>query len=196
VVLDDVQLPHSQSCLDALVMLVDHLGDGSQLVIAGRREPAAEARLRAESRVLVLGQDELAMDRHEVGTLLRAADVELSDAEVADLVRRTEGWPAAVDLATLSLQASGTGSLLVDYLQSVLLSRLAPSTLRFLTRTAVLERMSGPLCDAIPEATGSAETLELLERSNLLVVPLDRRRHWYRYHHLFRELLRAGSRVV
>jgi LuxR family maltose regulon positive regulatory protein len=138
------------------------------------------------------------MDREEVGALLQAAKVELPDAEVADLVRRTEGWPVALDLAALSLKGTGagatrggTGSLLGDYLQSVLLSRLSASTLRFLTRTAVLDRLSGPLCDAVLEATGSAETLEWLERSNVLVVPLDRRGEWYRYHHLFREPLLA-----
>src|SRR6266508_3464299 len=85
----------------------------------------------------------------------------------------------------------GDDRFFVDYLQSVLLSRLPPEVVAFLTRTSVLEHMSGPLCDAVLDRTGSADLLESLERSNLLLIPLDRRRRWYRYHHLFRELLRA-----
>jgi LuxR family transcriptional regulator, maltose regulon positive regulatory protein len=203
VVLDDIHLLHNQQCLDALVVLVDHLGDGSQLVVAGRDEPLLPiARLRAEGRVAELGPERLAMDRHEAAALLQALEVNLADADLAELVGRTEGWPVALYLAALSLKATGTKggaaaallgdhSLLGEYLQSVLLSRLPEDTVRFLTRTAVLERMSGPLCDAVLDTTGSAKLLERLERSNLLVVPLDRQRQWYRYHSLFRELLRA-----
>jgi LuxR family transcriptional regulator, maltose regulon positive regulatory protein len=203
VVLDDVHVLHNQACLDALVVLVDHLGDGSQLMIAGRGQPLLPvARLRAEGRLVELGPEALAMDCHEAGALLQAADVELPDAEIAELVERTEGWPVALYLAALSLKATGAKDgagaalvgddrLLVEYLQSVLLSRLPPSTVQFLTRTSVLERLSGPLCDAVLDTTGSAQVLERLEQSNLLVVPLDRQRQWYRYHHLFRELLRA-----
>jgi LuxR family transcriptional regulator, maltose regulon positive regulatory protein len=203
VVLDDIQLLHDQQCLDALEMLVNCLGDGSQLMVAGRGEPLLPiARLRAEGRVAELGPEVLAMDHHEAAALLRAAEVELRDADIAELVERTEGWPAALYLAALSLQATGTKGgaaaalagddrLLAAYLQPVLLSRLSAGTVRFLTRTAVLDRLSGPLCDATLDTTGSAQVLERLEQSNLLVVPLDRHREWYRYHHLFRELLRA-----
>ena len=119
---------------------------------------------------------------------------------MAELTRRTEGWPGALYLAALSLKAqhprnaagiefSGRERFLVDYLQSVLLAGLSPTEVRFLTRTAVLERLSGPLCDAVLGTTGSAAVLASLERSNLLVVPLDRQREWYRYHQLFREQL-------
>jgi LuxR family maltose regulon positive regulatory protein len=205
VVLDDIHLLHNQACLDALLVLVDHLGDGSQLMIAGRGEPLlAIARLRAEGRLVELGPAVLAMDHREAAALLQAADVELSDPDIAELVERTEGWPAALYLAALSLKATGTKDgvgvgaalmrddrFLVEYLQSVLLSRLSASTVRFLTRTAVLDRLSGPLCDATLDTTGSAQVLERLEQSNLLVFPLDPQRRWYRYHHLFRELLRA-----
>jgi LuxR family transcriptional regulator, maltose regulon positive regulatory protein len=203
VVLDDVHVLRNQACVDALVVLVDHLGEGSQLMIAGRGQPLLPiARLRAEGRLVEFGPEALAMDCYEADALLQAADVELSDAEVAELVERTEGWPVALYLAALSLEATGTKDgagaalvgddrLLVEYLQSVLLSRLPTSTVQFLMRTAVLERLSGPLCDAVLGTTGSAQVLELLEQSNLLVVPLDRQRQWYRYHHLFRDLLRA-----
>ena len=80
---------------------------------------------------------------------------------------------------------------MADYLRTEFLDRLSPSEVTFLTRTAVLDRMSGPLCDAVLDTTGSADMLETLEDSNLLVIGLDRQRHWYRYHHLFRDLLLA-----
>ena len=203
VVLDDVQLLHDQEGLDALAVLVDHLPQGSQLVVISRGEPLLPvARWRVEGRLAELGRDELAMNPLEAGMLLAAARVELADGEVAELTRRTEGWPAALYLAALSIKAqhprNGTGvgfggreRLLVDYLQSALLAGLSPTQVQFLTRTAVLDRLSGPLCDAVLGTTGSAAVLASLERSNLLVVPLDRRREWYRYHQLFRELLRG-----
>jgi LuxR family maltose regulon positive regulatory protein len=201
VVLDDVHLLQNRECLDAVAALIERIPPGSQLVIAGRGEPALPiAGLRAEGRVVALGADDLAMDRQEAGLLLRDAGVDLSGLDVDDLVRRTEGWPVALYLAALSVKAGGAGEgaafagddrFLVDYLQSVLLSRLPPRLVSFLTRTAVLDRMSGSLCDAVLGSAGSAYLLESLESSNMLVIRLDRRRRWYRYHHLFRELLRA-----
>jgi LuxR family maltose regulon positive regulatory protein len=201
VVLDDVHLLHDREGLDAVAVLVDHLPPGSQLAVTSRGEPPLPmARWRAEGRLAELGPGELAMSPVEAGLLLRAARVELPDAEVAELTRRTEGWPVALYLAALSVKArpaadgvglSGRDRFLVDYLQSALLSRLSPPEVQFLTRTAVLERLSAPLCDAVLATTGSAAVLESLERSNLLVVPLDRQRNWYRYHPLFRELLRG-----
>ena len=201
VVLDDVQLLHDQEGLDALAVLVDHLPPGSQLAVISRGEPPLPvARWRAEGRLAELGPGELAMDPAEAGSLLAAARVELADDQVAELTRRTEGWPVALYLAALSMKAqpaangaglSGRDRFLVDYLQSVLLSGLSPTKVQFLTRTAVLDRLSGPLCDAVLGTTGSAAVLASLERSNLLVVPMDREREWYRYHQLFRELLRG-----
>jgi LuxR family maltose regulon positive regulatory protein len=201
-VLDDAHLLRNGDCVDQVGVLVDHLPSGSQLAIAGRGESLLPlGRLRAEGRVVEIGTDDLAMDQSEAASLLRGADVEVSEAHCAELNRRTEGWPVALYLAALSLQMGGSGNggialdgddrFLVDYLQSVLLSRLPAESVSFLTRTSVLERLSGPLCDAVLDRTGSADLLESLERSNLLLIPLDRRRRWYRYHHLFRELLRA-----
>jgi LuxR family maltose regulon positive regulatory protein len=158
------------------------------------------ARWRAEGRLAELGPEELAMSPVEAGSLLAAVRIELPDDEVAELTRRTEGWPVALYLAALSIRAQPAGNgvglngrerFLVDYLQSALLSCLSATEVQFLTRTAVLDRLSGPLCDAVLGTAGSAEMLEALERSNLLVVPLDRQRDWYRYHPLFRELLRG-----
>jgi LuxR family maltose regulon positive regulatory protein len=203
VVLDDVHLLHDQEGLDALAVLVDHLPPGSQLVVTSRGEPPLPvARWRAEGRLAELGPGDLAMSPPEAGSLLAAAGVELPDGEVAELTRRTEGWPVALYLAALSIKAQpaehpsrggfgGRERFLVDYLQSALLAGLSPTEVRFLTRTAVLDRLSGPLCDAVLETTGSAAVLASLERSNLLVVPLDRQRDWYRYHPLFQELLRG-----
>jgi LuxR family transcriptional regulator, maltose regulon positive regulatory protein len=171
--------------------------------VTSRDEPPLPmARWRAEGRLAELGPGDLAMDQQEAGRVLAAARVELADAEVAELTRRTEGWPVALYLAALSIKTqhprngagvglSGRDRFLVDYLQSVLLSRLSPTEVQFLTRTSVLDRLSGPLCDAVLGTTGSAAVLASLERSNLLVVPLDRQREWYRYHQLFRELLRG-----
>ena len=201
VVLDDVHVLHDQEGRDALAVLVDHLPQGSQLVVISRDEPPLPmARWRAEGRLAELGQGELAMGPVEAGLLLRAARVELPDPEVAELTRRTEGWPVALYLAALSIRAqhprngagvglSGEDRFLVDYLRSVLLAGLSPTEVQFLTRTAVLDRLSGPLCDAVLGTTGSGAVLASLERANLLVVPLDRQREWYRYHPLFRELL-------
>jgi LuxR family maltose regulon positive regulatory protein len=201
VVLDDVHLLSDQEGLDALAVLVDHLPPGSQLVMTSRGEPPLPvARWRAEGRLAELGPGELAMRPVEAGSLLRAARVELPDGEVAELTRRTEGWPVALYLAALSVKAqpaatwvglNGRERFLVDYLQSELLAHLSAERVAFLTRTAVLDRLSGPLCDAILATTGSAAVLASLERSNLLVIPLDRQRDWYRYHPLFRELLRG-----
>ena len=133
--------------------------------------------------------------------LLEAAGVELDAGELSELTERTEGWPAGLYLAALSLQAgapspagaagfSGDDRFVSDYFRLELLSRLPAAEAQFLKYTSVLDRMCGGLCDAVLETTRSAHTLETLERTNCFVVPLDRRGEWYRYHHLFGELLR------
>jgi LuxR family maltose regulon positive regulatory protein len=202
-VLDDVHLLHDQEGLDAVAVLVDYLPPGSQLVVLSRdKPPLPVARWRAEGRLAELGPGELAMSPVEAGLLLGAARVELPDAEVAELTRRSEGWPVALYLAALAHKAGGqrgnagfafTGDdrFMADYLHAELLAHLPAERVAFLTRTAVLDRLSGPLCDAVLDTTGSAAVLESLERSNLLVIPLDRQREWYRYHPLFRELLQG-----
>jgi LuxR family maltose regulon positive regulatory protein len=203
VVLDDVHLLQGQEGLDALAMLVDHLPEGSQLAVTSREKPPLPvARWRAEGRLAELGPEELAMRPGEAGSLLAAARVELPDAEVEELTRRAEGWPVALYLAALAHRAGGrrgtagfafTGDdrFLADYLHAELLAHLPAEQVAFLTRTAVLDHLSGPLCDAVLGTTGSAAVLASLEQSNLLIIPLDRQREWYRYHPLFRELLRG-----
>jgi LuxR family transcriptional regulator, maltose regulon positive regulatory protein len=203
VVLDDVHLLHDRQGLDAVAVLVDHLPAESQLVLISRGEPPLPlARWRAEGRLAELGPGELAMSPVEAGSLLSAVRVELPGGEVEELTRRTEGWPVALYLAALAHKAGGqpgnpgfafTGDdrFMADYLHAELLAHLPAEQVAFLTRTAVLDGLSGPLCDAVLDTTGSAAVLASLERSNLLVVPLDRQREWYRYHPLFRELLRG-----
>jgi LuxR family transcriptional regulator, maltose regulon positive regulatory protein len=203
VVLDHVELLDNRECLDVVAELAVRLPAGSQLVLASRRTPPLPvALLRAQGQVAEVGADVLAMDQPEARALLEGAGVQLAPAEVAELVGRTEGWPVGLYLAALARKAGGrqaatgvafTGDdrFMADYLHSELLTHLPPELMTFLTRTAVLERLSGPLCDAVLAASGSGRVLESLEDSNLLLVPLDRHRHWYRYHQLFRELLGA-----
>ena len=137
----------------------------------------------------------------EARALLEAEHVHLDDAELAALVERTEGWPVGLYLAALAFNARGqrltdrrarsavtTGCSPTTSAAEVL-ARLPAETMSFLTRTSILDRMTGPLCDAVLAETGSQDVLESLERNNLLVIPLDRARQSYRYHHLFRELL-------
>jgi LuxR family maltose regulon positive regulatory protein len=202
-VLDDVHLLHNRECGDALSVLADHVPPGSRLVLAGRGEPPLRiARLRAEGQVLEIGPDDLVLSRPEAAALLRLAGVALGEDDVAALHQRTEGWPTGLYLAALYLREAGPlgtaavsfggdDRLVSEYMQSEFLERISQRDRLFLTRTAVLERMSGPLCDAVLELPGSAAILAGLARSNLLLVPLDRRDHWYRYHHLFRDMLLA-----
>ncbi len=201
--LDHVDLLHNRECLDAIAELALHLPAGSQLAMATRNDPPLPmARLRAGRSVLEIGVPELAMNEAEARALLAGAGLELPDDATAALLERTEGWPVGLYLAALALKAgggelrsgmafSGDDRLMADYLRAELLARLSDDDVTFLTRTSVLDRMSGGLCDALLDRTGSAGVLEALERSNLLLVALDRRREWYRYHRLFRDLLRT-----
>ena len=204
-ILDDVHLLHNSECRAALSVLADHVPAGSRLVLAGRAEPPLRiARLRAEGRILEIGPGELSLTAAEAASLLRAAEVVLGDDDVAELHQRTEGWPAGLYLAALYLREGGSlpgtaasfggdDQLVSEYVESEFLARISSSQRAFLTRTAVLERMSGPLCEAVLDLPGSAAALADLARSNLLLVPLDRRGQWYRYHHLFRDMLLAEA---
>jgi LuxR family maltose regulon positive regulatory protein len=202
-VLDDVHLLRDARCRDALSVLADHVPAGSRLVLAGWGEPPLRiARLRAEGRLLEIGADDLALTRQEAAALLRAAGLALDEDEVAELHRRTEGWPAGLYLAALYLKEggpvetaavsfAGDDRLVSQYMESEFLTRISARHRVFLTRTAVLERMCGSLCEAVLAEPGSAAALAELAGSNLLLVPLDRRGAWYRYHHLFRDMLLA-----
>ena len=193
----------TRSARAALSVLADHVPDRSRLVLAGRAEPPLRTgRLRAEGRILEIGPADLSLTREEAAGLLREAGVVLGADEVTELHRRTEGWPTGLYLAALYLREGGSlpgaaaafggdDRLVSEYVESEFLARIPERQRVFLTRTAVLDRMCGPLCEAVLERPGSGADLAGLARSNLLLVPLDRRGQWYRYHQLFREMLLA-----
>jgi LuxR family transcriptional regulator, maltose regulon positive regulatory protein len=201
-VLDDLHAVANPSCLDVLAMLVGYVPAGSQIAIASREAPALPlARWRAHGRVDEIGVTDLRLDDHEAELLLQAAGVALDANELSELTERTEGWPAGLYLAGLSMLAgapnstnaasfTGDDRFVSEYFRLELLSRLPAAEAQFLKRTSVLHRMCGGLCDAVLQTTQSADMLDALERTNGFVVPLDRRGEWYRYHHLLDELLR------
>jgi LuxR family maltose regulon positive regulatory protein len=200
-VLDDANLLHTRAALEAVEALIDDELEGSMVVLSGRVAPRLPlAPLRARGLLLELGVDDLALSGREARMLLSAAGVRLDEARTEELVEHCEGWAAALYLAAISIRdgrqagfesvrLGGDDRYLADYFRAEYLSHLRTGPLRFLRRTAVLERLSGPLCDAILEDEGSARELEKIERANLFLVPLDNCREWYRYHHLFRDLL-------
>jgi LuxR family transcriptional regulator, maltose regulon positive regulatory protein len=206
VVLDHLELVTNRECLDAIGQLALGLPAGSQLAIGSRDElPLPAARLRAQGGIVEIGVDDLAMSEQEAPSLLAGAGVELVEEDVRELVKRTEGWPVGLYLAALAARAgsphtnvaltfTGDDRFMGDYLRSEFLDRVTPAEVSFLTRTSILEHMCGPLCDAALMVTRSSQVLDELESRNLLVVPLDHRREWYRYHHLFRELLSTELR--
>jgi LuxR family maltose regulon positive regulatory protein len=205
-VLDNVHVLYDPDCLVALSVLADHVPAGSRLVLAGRDAlPLRIARLRAGSRILEIGPRDLALTHEEASSLLHNAGVSVSEDDVAELQWQAEGWPAGLYLAALRLKEGGQVATEVDafrgddrlvseYMESEFLARLSSRQRVFLTRTAVLERLCGPLCEDVLDQPGAAATLAYLVRSNALLVPLDSQAEWYRYHHLFRDMLLAELR--
>jgi LuxR family transcriptional regulator, maltose regulon positive regulatory protein len=203
--LDDLHSVANPACLDVLTALCAYVPRGSQIAVASREEPALPvARWRTQGWVDEIGVEDLRLDEQEAEQLLAAAGVELDASELSALTERTEGWPAGLYMAALSIQAGAAGAagpagiegfngddrLVADYFRNELLALLPAPEAAFLKYTSVLERMCGGLCDAVLETSASAQTLEALERTNGFVVPLDRQREWFRYHHLFGQLLR------
>jgi LuxR family maltose regulon positive regulatory protein len=205
-VLDDVQVLRSRPALDIIAATVAHPPPGARLALASRCQPRLPlGRLRAHREVLELTARDFVMTRSEAAALLERAGVELGAADVDALVRRTEGWPAALYLAALSLRDQpdaasaiarfgGDDRVVSDYVNDSLLADLTAQEVTFLQRTSVLDRLSGPLCDAVLLEFGSAAMLRDLARANALVVPLDRTDEWYRYHGLLAQALRAELR--
>src|SRR5262249_5498037 len=174
------------------------------LVLATRADPALPlARLRAQGQLTEVRTADLRFGAAEASTFLRAVmGLDLPPEAIATLEHRTEGWIAGLQLAALSLQGrtdapaflaafSGSHRYVLDYLSDEVLGRQPAAVQQFLLHTCILERLSGPLCDAVREQEGSQAMLETLERANLFVVPLDDERGWYRYHHLFAQVLRS-----
>ena len=203
-ILDDYHLIGSQPVQASLTFLLEHLPPELHLVLAGRSDPPLPlARLRARGQLAELRTAELRFTEDEAAALLReAAGPGLPDAAVAALAARTEGWVAGLQLAALSLRGqtdvarfvaafSGSHRFVLDYLAGEVLDRQPEEVRTFLLQTSVLERLSGELCDAVTGRTGGQVMLEQVERAGLFLVPLDEVRGWWRYHHLFADLLRA-----
>src|SRR5216683_2743853 len=204
-VLDDYHMIDAKPVDQALTFLLDHLPPHMHLVIATREDPPLPlARLRVRDHLTELRVTDLRFTPSEATAFLnQMMGLGLSAEDIALLSRRTEGWIAGLQLAAISLQGqqdatsfivSFTGShhFVLDYLVEEVLQQQSERVQTFLLRTSILDRMTGPLCDAVvldPTAIGQA-TLEALEHANLFLVPLDHERRWYRYHHLFAELLR------
>lgn len=209
IALDDYHAITDAGIHESIAFLVPRMPDTLRLVVATRSDPPLGlGRLRARGDLAEIRADDLRFTGSEAARLLGdAIGAELAPAEVERLRTRTEGWAAGLYLAGLSLRGrddaaafiddfAGDDRLVVDYLASEVLESQSPERRRFLIRTAILGRLTGPLCDAVADASGSAQVLAELERSNLFLVPLDNRREWYRYHHLFGELLRHELTVT
>jgi ATP/maltotriose-dependent transcriptional regulator MalT len=203
-VLDDYHLVEARDIHDGIAFLLEHLPARVRLVLATRADPPLPlARLRAGGELVEVRSTDLRFTREEAAAYLAGPmGLALAPDDVATLVGRTEGWAAALQLAGLSLQDredpgaavaefAGADRFVVDYLAEEVLARQTPDVRGFLLQTSVLERLTGPLCDAVTGQAGAAARLVALERANLFLVPLDDQRQWYRYHHLFADVLRA-----
>ena len=203
-VLDDYHVIKERSCHEQIEFLLQHLPPSAQIVLITRADPPLPlARLRAAGEMIEIRARELRFAPEEAAALVQAvADVRLGEADLADLMERTEGWPAGVYLAALSLRGhpspqafvrefTGDNRFIVDFLADEVLSRQPGEVQQFLARTSILSRFCAPLCDAVTGSANAADIIETLERENLFLVPLDDNRQWYRYHHLFAQLLRS-----
>jgi LuxR family transcriptional regulator, maltose regulon positive regulatory protein len=206
-ILDDYHLAEAPSVDDSLAVLLERLPPQLRLMVASRADPPLPlARLRASGQLTELREADLRFTSEEAAALLRTTvGPELPEAAVAALGVRTEGWVAGLQLAALSLRGhadvsavvegfSGSHRYVLDYLTEEVLDR-QPAPLRaFMLETSILERLSGPLCAAVTGRADSQALLEQAERANLFLVPLDEERGWWRYHHLFADLLRVRLR--
>lgn len=203
-VLDDYHVIETSAVHDGMAFLLEHLPPRLHLVIATRADPPlALARMRARGELLEVRAADLRFTSEESAAYLNGSmGLALSGQDVASLDGRTEGWIAALQLAALSMQGrddvsafiagfAGDDRYIVDYLAEEVLARQPADVRDFLLHTAVLERLTGPLCDAVTGRSGGTAALVALERANLFLVPMDDRRRWYRYHQLFADVLQA-----
>ena len=201
-ILDDYHLIETQSIHDALDFLLEHLPPQLHLVIATREDPFLPlSRLRARGQLTELRAADLRFTTSEAAEFLnRVMGLKLSAEDIEALETRTEGWIAGLQLAAISLQGhadtsrpiksfTGSNRLVLDYLIEEVLNQQPEEIQTFLLQTAVLNRLTGSLCNALTGQRNSQLVLETLDRSNLFIIPLDNERCWYRYHHLFAELL-------
>ncbi len=213
-VIDDYHLIQAAAVHQGLTFLLDNLPSHWHLVLISRADPPMPLpKLRASRQLLEMRESELKFTEVETAVFLeQSLDIDLSPADIATLGNRTEGWVVGLQMAALSLQGhsdpeafiqtfSGSHRFVLDYLMAEVLQQQPEYVQEFLLQTAVLNRMSAPLCDAVIMAGKASEDddlpessqpiLEYLERTNLFIIPLDDQRQWYRYHHLFVDLLRA-----
>ena len=206
-VLDDFHAIQDPAILAVLQSLLAHRPSGLHLALVTREDPALPlARLRARDQLTEVRAADLRFDQAETAAFLRdGMGLALSEADLARLAARTEGWAAGLQLAGLSLQGradpaafvetlSGSHRFILGYLTEEVLARQPAAVQQFLLDTSILARLSGDLCDAVTGLTGSATLLERLLAANLFLVPLDDEGRWYRYHHLFAELLQGQLR--
>ncbi|MEP7241151.1 MAG: LuxR C-terminal-related transcriptional regulator [Devosia sp.] len=203
-VLDDYHVINQSEIAAGIGFLLEHLPSQIHLVISTRADPALPlGGLRARGELVEIRSADLRFTLEESSAYLNGAKgLSLTAKDVAVLGERTEGWIAALQMAVLSLEGrddptgfivgfAGSDRYIVDYLVEEVLQRLPDDVRRFLFRTSFLGRLSGSLCDAVTDASGSKAMLDTLDRQNLFIVPLDDRRQWYRYHHLFADVLLA-----
>ncbi len=203
-VLDDYHVIDAPDIQEQMAFLVGRLPPNAHVALATRADPSFPlARLRARGELTEVRVADLRFTPDEAGTYLNeVAELGLSAADVKVLEERTEGWIAALQLAALSIRDrddvegfiagfAGNDRFVVDYLVEEVLQRQTDEVRSFLLETSVLERLTGALCDAVTGREDGQATLEGLERGNLFVIPLDAKRHWYRYHHLLGDVLRA-----
>ena len=194
--IDDAHRLTDRTTLDALAEFITYLPAGAQVAAAGR-EPMdlPLERWRLDGTMIDIGVAELAMDTLEAAALARRFELDLPEDAVQRLTEQTAGWPALLALMSAAVRRTGdldlltmsqSGSLASDYLRTELLQQQPASEVEFMTRTSILERLSGPLCDAVLERQGSAAVLEELARSTLLV---DDYAGWFRYHPILRGFL-------
>jgi LuxR family transcriptional regulator, maltose regulon positive regulatory protein len=201
-VLDDYHVIDSKPVDNALAFLLEHLPSQMHLVIATREDPHLPlARLRARGQLTELRAADLRFTSSEAAEFLnQVMGLNLSAEDIAALETRTEGWIAGLQLAALSMRGqqdvpgfiqafAGDHRYIVDYLVAEVLQRQPEPVRSFLLQTAILDRLNGSLCDAVTTLEGGSARLEALQRGNFFVIPLDDKRNWYRYHHLFAEVL-------
>jgi LuxR family maltose regulon positive regulatory protein len=201
-VLDDYQFASGEGCHEAMDFFLEHLPENVHLVLSTRSDPPLHlGRLRARGELNEIRTEHLAFTGEEVGSLLNdRLQLHVGPEDLSVLLDRTEGWPAGIYLAVLFLEGKddvpgsiasfgGSNRYILDLLGEEVLAGLPEKDRAFMLQTSVLSRMTGPLCDAVVGGEGSGELLDRLARSNLFVVPLDDHGGWYRYHHLFAELL-------
>ena len=205
-VLDDYHWVTSPACHESIARLVEQGPPNAQLVVSSRSDPPLPfGRLRASGGLFELRAAELGFTEDETAELFRAFGLNLAPDSIATLQRRTEGWPAGLYLAFLAIrnvidptaalvEFGGSSHHVVDYLTEVVLQSETEEHRSFLLETSILERMCASLCDSLTGRGDSARVLAEIERANLFLVPLDEHREWFRYHHLFAELLRDERR--